>query len=1150
MDKSLVAKWGELIKKGKECFDSGDYQCGLHHFQEAAKISPSPKSDFYLARAYSKNLNLKESLETYKKAILALSQNSDLKLLSKCYRGMINVYKRMNQMDEALDILLSIIKNYNGEEFAWVDDEIKDLTKEITERNKNSTDFYQKGCELEKLGRFADAIEKYTLSLESLKNAETYLKRAQCYFRLNNFAEALIDFKAYFENYHGDIANINPEIYLNRGICEFYKGEYSDSLSNIRKSVDHADFIGDSLLKQNCEQYLSIAAERVKQLKELHERRMRIPEKSQADFLEEVKTVKATLEKIDEYKTEGSIWHALSMIWFNQWKYYAHHPEETIRKIPPIDNYSIISLEPFNLQTEDENKYKNIQIRPSAYLQKDFIWIPHSLWLLLDKTYCGIDIKRYMHLNQDIESSFIKGKIIFRPKRSWFPKLQSQIMYFSKHDQLSEIRDRCEKLNIQWMKTQKVSLDPKFLKSNIWIFTAPLDCDIEKIDEKIKNAKTNAKSEKVKIDAINLNENDKNNLAEIIQNTQEIIIFIELIEKMNEFTFYGMPKILQENTCISNLLEFTKVSLNSLMPKGANMGKTGLINMGNTCYFNSALQCLSQCEDLTKYFLQDLYKPEINYENPLGLKGKLATAYASFIKEMWIEKNRVVSPFELKKVISLKADQFKGLEQHDSQELMLHLLDGIHEDLNRIKTKPYVENANAEGRADLEVSKEQWEKYLMRNKSVIVDLFAGQFKSRVVCPLCKLVSVTFDPYTILSVPIPQMTEIKVNFIPLDILKTPIKIIFNASETSTLLDLDKRISAELKLEVTSRLFFALVENSKIYMKPNSGMTLADVKYNSGELYAYEYQNIEGKNSITNFIETRISFSNGTDSKKMAYPFVFPVSDTNTTIIDIKKQIYKKLSPILTAKDTYSESKSYLLEIMNNRPLNPSSVFAKKYVDCEFCDKKAHEGNCSLTAAYDNLSIQSMSLKIKHKRDFVLSITFNQMADLKQKLESFKNIESNTKSFITLMDCFESFVRDEQLDKDNMWFCKRCQKDVQAKKQMELFKLPRILVVHLKRFKNKIVSVYLTRQKNDDFVEYPVEDLDLTRFLKYNETGKGYHYKLFAVSNHYGGLQGGHYTATCYNPVTKEWLECDDSSVTETKSMVTKAGYVLFYKLIQD
>ena len=130
---------------------------------------------------------------------------------------------------------------------------------------------------------------------------------------------------------------------------------------------------------------------------------------------------------------------------------------------------------------------------------------------------------------------------------------------------------------------------------------------------------------------------------------------------------------------------------------------------------NSGLQCLSNTIELTKYFCFNLYKNEINTQNPLGLKGKLAEAYAELVKDMWVGGNGRTAPWEVKKVVGKRVTKFSGFGQQDSCELINYVLDLLHEDLNRIIKKPYVELKDSEGRPDEEVSKEHWEGFLARN---------------------------------------------------------------------------------------------------------------------------------------------------------------------------------------------------------------------------------------------------------------------------------------------------------------------------------------------------------------------------------------------------------------------------------------------------
>ncbi|KAJ3017280.1 CSN-associated deubiquitinating enzyme Ubp12 [Thoreauomyces humboldtii] len=196
------------------------------------------------------------------------------------------------------------------------------------------------------------------------------------------------------------------------------------------------------------------------------------------------------------------------------------------------------------------------------------------------------------------------------------------------------------------------------------------------------------------------------------------------------------------------------------------IGATGLQNLGNTCFMNSALQCLSNTAPLTKYFIQNKWEAELNPENPLGMRGQVAEAYAELTKQLWRpneDRNSSYAPRPFKSTIGRFNSMFAGYSQQDSQELLGFLVDGLHEDLNRIKKKPYVEAPDMDGQPDEVVAAKAWEIYCLRNDSIVVDLFQGQYKSRVECIECGKLSVTFDPYMFLSVPIPdhRFVEVKV-----------------------------------------------------------------------------------------------------------------------------------------------------------------------------------------------------------------------------------------------------------------------------------------------------------------------------------------------------------------------------------------------------
>ncbi|XP_031697406.1 ubiquitin carboxyl-terminal hydrolase 11, partial [Anarrhichthys ocellatus] len=225
------------------------------------------------------------------------------------------------------------------------------------------------------------------------------------------------------------------------------------------------------------------------------------------------------------------------------------------------------------------------------------------------------------------------------------------------------------------------------------------------------------------------------------------------------------------------------------------------------------------------------------------MKGEIAEAYADVIKQMWSGRHYSVVPRVFKTKVGHFASQFLGYQQHDSQELLSFLLDGLHEDLNRVKNKEYIELRDAEGRPDQEVAEEAWRNHRRRNDSVIVDTFHGLFKSTLVCPECHKVSVTFDPFCYLSVPLPVSKErvMEVFFVSLDPYAKPAQHRVVVPKAGKVSDLCSALSEMTNLPST-QMVVADVFNHRFYKIYNADECLSCI-LDRDDIFVYELSVLE-------------------------------------------------------------------------------------------------------------------------------------------------------------------------------------------------------------------------------------------------------------------------------------------------------------------
>lgn len=598
-------------------------------------------------------------------------------------------------------------------------------------------------------------------------------------------------------------------------------------------------------------------------------------------------------------------------------------------------------------------------------------------------------------------------------------------------------------------------------------------------------------------------------------------------------------------------------------------GTIGLENLGNTCFMNSAIQCLAHTQSLVEYFLGD-YNREINHQNPLGMGGELALAFGELLRKLWAPNRMPIAPRDFKAKLARFAPQFSGFNQHDSQELLAFLLDGLHEDLNRVKCKPYVEAKDSYGRPDEEVANDYWQNHLARNDSIIVDICQGQYKSTLVCPVCNKVSVTFDPFMYLSLPLPSSTTrpMTVTIFRSDGSAPPLSCTVNVPKDGRCKDLISALSSACSLGNDEILLVAEVYASRIirYLEdPSDELTLIR---DGDQLAAYRLFMDKEEFPLVVFTHQReqaryISSVLPPVWKALGVPLIGRLIGPPSEIA-IRSLFLKLLNPFLrsaigSCADEENESRSLngVVEMEtesnvcldNAEEAEQNAVIPRDDFHFYLTDEKGQkmlsmiEMNESEFVAEPLKKLQVLACWQNNTiKDYDISLLSSLPEIYKYNLFTRKPQEP-----VSLNACLETFLKEEPLGPEDMWYCPNCKKHQQASKKLDLWRLPEVLVIHLKRFSYN----RYTKNKLEVLVDFPIHGLDLSRYVVSNTQEPINQYKLYAISNHYGNMGGGHYTAYVYHEAEDKWYDFDDRYVSHVShdSIKSSAAYVLFYKRIQ-
>ncbi|NXQ31638.1 UBP32 hydrolase, partial [Alaudala cheleensis] len=581
-------------------------------------------------------------------------------------------------------------------------------------------------------------------------------------------------------------------------------------------------------------------------------------------------------------------------------------------------------------------------------------------------------------------------------------------------------------------------------------------------------------------------------------------------------------------------------------------GATGLSNLGNTCFMNSSIQCVSNTQPLTRYFISGRHLYELNRTNPIGMKGHMAKCYGDLVQELWSGTQKNIAPLKLRWTIAKYAPRFNGFQQQDSQELLAFLLDGLHEDLNRVHDKPYVELKDSDGRPDWEVAAEAWENHLRRNRSIVVDLFHGQLKSQVKCKTCGHISVRFDPFNFLSLPLPMDSymHLEITVIKLDG-TTPVRYGLRLNMDEKYTGLKKQLS-ELCALKPEQILLAEVHSSNIknFPQDNQKVRLSV----SGFLCAFEIPIPGSPTSASSPVQTEIStgpsangaptiLMNGDIPKGSLIPNGMPstvvpcgterpppswalnghlpsLGDSPCTgyIIAVHRKMMRtelyflssqKNRPSLFGmplivpctvhtrkRDLYDAVWIQVSRLASPLPPQEASNHAQDCDDsmgyqypftlrvvqkdgnsCAWCPWYRFCRGCKIECSEDRACVGNAYIAVDWDPT---ALHLRYQTSQERIVEEHESVEQSRRAQaepINLDSCLRAFTSEEELGEDEMYYCSKCKTHCLATKKLDLWRLPPILIIHLKRFQF-VNGRWIKSQK---IVKFPRENFDPSAFL---------------------------------------------------------------------
>ncbi|PWA90113.1 peptidase C19, ubiquitin carboxyl-terminal hydrolase [Artemisia annua] len=893
---------------------------------------------------------------------------------------------------------------------------------------------------------------------------------------------------------------------------------------------------------------------------------------------DERRIVKEETQKAELNLKEGNLFYVVSNRWFSKWQNYVGEetgesqfkeisidtedsPLTKARARPgPIDNTDLLA-------NEGGRDGSDLQLSRTLLEGSDYVLVPQGVWDKLHGWYKGGPAlpRKMISLGEQGQMSV-----------EVYPLALKLVDSRDKSETLIHISKKASLRNLYEQVSSLKGVDPKKVII-VDLFDEGKETTLPKLPDSNQTLEeSNLQMDQRILLEVHTNEIIRPKLG--MDSTGNELALVSMEPQRSSFTIAGGPSLsngygphygssLYQGSSLGSVstdMEDVRETVRTA-PRG-DRGLAGLQNLGNTCFMNSALQCLVHTPPLVDYFLQD-YTEEINKQNPLGMHGELAIAFGELLRKLWSSGKSAVPPRAFKGKLARFAPQFSGYNQHDSQELLAFLLDGLHEDLNRVKQKPYFETKDSDDRPDEEVANEFWSYHKARNDSIVVDVCQGQYKSTLVCPVCHKISITFDPFMYLSLPLPSTAtrSMTVTVFYGDGSSLPMPFTVNVIKHGCCKDLYQALGTACCVGSDETLILAEAYDYQIYRYFDSNDSLHSIKDDEC-IVAYRLSRKQAEFPKLEICHRFLENTNPGERKRFLTP-LFTYLEGAKNGLDIEAAVNRVLAP-LKRKAFSSSSRSVGIKVNGSASegIEESTSECNTEVGNSSDDKdlkETHSGELSLNLCLtDDRGVGckpiSKDTVIKSAKIVKVILDWTEkerdlydasyLKDLPVVHKSGVMVKKTKQESISLFSCLDAFLKEEPLGPDDMWYCPGCKEHQQATKKLDLWKLPEIIVFHLKRFS---YSRFL-KNKLDTFVNFPIHNLDLSKYVKSKDPSGGSSvYELYAISNHYGGLGGGHYSAYAKLVEEDRWYHFDDSHVTPVSEgdIRTSAAYLLFYQRVK-